>query len=538
MSDAKKIFISHSVQDKDLAEILCAAIEKEGYSCWIAPRDIPYGNDWAGDISAAIKASELFIFIMSKHSVESRQCPKEIAIADRVGKKMICVALDNAKMTDAIEYHFVSGQLCYGDRNAPEKTTEELLGFIRSFLPAADGTVTDPARKEPIGSEDETERNDPVDNEKKTEKKAPAADEKETEKDAPAEKETEPKKGPERPVKQKKKKEKARRQKTKKARSDGALKKEPDRKKKKRVVAVCVVAGLLVVGILGALPFLFGSKKSEAVITKEFLYGESVAARGIDDFCQAVKYADLAVSSAEGETSLNVSLIPFSVSGVPGTDGKDPYLRMGFADRFGELYTVSGSYSVSKRGILTVAADGNGADGDYALTRPQSFRVRLNVIRQLEIETVDKAGSYSNYINIATANGLLIVAGKLSSQKGYQDWEKMVVVGTTSTPEAASCAVGFTDGGRAVSPKIGSYTGDGSTYLNLDWSREEHPYNGRTETFDGYGSNVIKFVITYPYGFVVIDDGKTYYYQNTDEEIDRVNADTNAILAQLRENKK
>ncbi len=29
--------------------MICKRLESSGYSCWIAPRDIPYGNDWAGE---------------------------------------------------------------------------------------------------------------------------------------------------------------------------------------------------------------------------------------------------------------------------------------------------------------------------------------------------------------------------------------------------------------------------------------------------------------------------------------------------------
>lgn len=56
----KQVFISHSQKDKAIADIICSSLEQAGIDCWIAPRDIPYGTDWAGEIADAIKASKIF----------------------------------------------------------------------------------------------------------------------------------------------------------------------------------------------------------------------------------------------------------------------------------------------------------------------------------------------------------------------------------------------------------------------------------------------------------------------------------------------
>ncbi len=36
---AHEVFISHSSKDKLTADALCHALEQNGVSCWIAPRD-------------------------------------------------------------------------------------------------------------------------------------------------------------------------------------------------------------------------------------------------------------------------------------------------------------------------------------------------------------------------------------------------------------------------------------------------------------------------------------------------------------------
>ena len=54
---AHDVFISHSHADKPAADAACAALEAKGIRCWIAPRDINPGQDWAASIVEAIRGA-------------------------------------------------------------------------------------------------------------------------------------------------------------------------------------------------------------------------------------------------------------------------------------------------------------------------------------------------------------------------------------------------------------------------------------------------------------------------------------------------
>ena len=41
------VFISHSSIDKELADKVCETLEARSLKCWIAPRDIMPGSEWA-----------------------------------------------------------------------------------------------------------------------------------------------------------------------------------------------------------------------------------------------------------------------------------------------------------------------------------------------------------------------------------------------------------------------------------------------------------------------------------------------------------
>ena len=131
----KKVFICHSSQDKEIADIICSSLENAGIGCWIAPRDIPYGSDWAGTITDAIKASRVFVFLLTKNSNNSHQCPKEINIADNSNIPMICITGDNVVPNSTLEYYFSSKQQAIMiDVSQIKMRMEQIIDSINGIL--------------------------------------------------------------------------------------------------------------------------------------------------------------------------------------------------------------------------------------------------------------------------------------------------------------------------------------------------------------------------------------------------------------------
>lgn len=137
----KKVFISHSKHDKAIAELICTALESEGIGCWIAPRDIPYGNDWAGEIASAIEGSTLFVFILSENSNTSRQCPKEINIADNVGIPIVCVKIDDVEMSLTLKYHLSTQQILFLDASNIKEELKIVTSAISDKLSNKTGSI-------------------------------------------------------------------------------------------------------------------------------------------------------------------------------------------------------------------------------------------------------------------------------------------------------------------------------------------------------------------------------------------------------------
>ena len=148
MEVEKRVFISHSKEDKNIADFICNSLERENVGCWIAPRDIPYGDDWAGDITKAISKSKLFLFLFSENSNKSRQCPKEVNLADNVGVPIICVSIDNAEMNPTLKYHLSLVQGVYLNTSDLTSYIDNIITSVKLKLDNPIGSYTSNLDKE------------------------------------------------------------------------------------------------------------------------------------------------------------------------------------------------------------------------------------------------------------------------------------------------------------------------------------------------------------------------------------------------------
>lgn len=128
MSD---VFISHSSKDKEVADKIVSYLEERGLECWIAPRDIIPGMDWAASISTAISTSKVFLIIYSKNSSESSQVAREVSLAE--AKKNVFVVpykIDDTELTGTFEYFLTGSHWVTANHSKKNYNFEELYNNI------------------------------------------------------------------------------------------------------------------------------------------------------------------------------------------------------------------------------------------------------------------------------------------------------------------------------------------------------------------------------------------------------------------------
>lgn len=128
------IFISHSVVDKELANYLCDAFEANGLSCWIAPRNIVPGTEWADSITNAISDCAVLLVVYSQNSIRSSQVVKEIGMADRKHKYIIPYKIDDTEPEGAFDYYLSGCQWVTPQIESGDYKIDELCHIIKNVV--------------------------------------------------------------------------------------------------------------------------------------------------------------------------------------------------------------------------------------------------------------------------------------------------------------------------------------------------------------------------------------------------------------------
>ena len=99
------VFLSYSTKDKTWADSACAVLEQHRIRCWIAPRDMTPGDEWAAGIIKGLNASRLMVLIFSDHANASKQVRKEVERAISKDLPVLAFRIQNVEPKDAMEFN-------------------------------------------------------------------------------------------------------------------------------------------------------------------------------------------------------------------------------------------------------------------------------------------------------------------------------------------------------------------------------------------------------------------------------------------------
>lgn len=101
---ARQVFISYRKEDKPSADRICEKLERGGIQCWIAPRNIPAGREWAAAIVEALKSCNSFVLVLSSNSKNAKQISREAELADNLGLPIITVRVEDVEPPPELQY--------------------------------------------------------------------------------------------------------------------------------------------------------------------------------------------------------------------------------------------------------------------------------------------------------------------------------------------------------------------------------------------------------------------------------------------------
>ncbi|MCU6500505.1 toll/interleukin-1 receptor domain-containing protein [Rugamonas sp. A1-17] len=103
------VFLSHSHVDKVFADAICHRLEAADIRCWVAPRDIRPGDDWAEAIIDAMDHARMLVLVFSASANNSPQVRREVERAVNKGLMVLPFRIENVPLSKSLEY-FISTQ--------------------------------------------------------------------------------------------------------------------------------------------------------------------------------------------------------------------------------------------------------------------------------------------------------------------------------------------------------------------------------------------------------------------------------------------
>jgi TolB-like protein len=104
------VFISYASQDAAVANSIVENLEQQGLRCWLAPRDVKPGAQYADAIVAAINEAKAVVLLLSQDAMASSHVSREVERAASKHKPIIAFRIDPATLNRTLEYFLSESQ--------------------------------------------------------------------------------------------------------------------------------------------------------------------------------------------------------------------------------------------------------------------------------------------------------------------------------------------------------------------------------------------------------------------------------------------
>lgn len=139
----RAVFVSYSQPDRAPALGLVTHLEAHAIDCWVAPRDVEPGSDWAAQIIEAIAAARVMVLVFSASANASPQVRREVERAVHRRVAVLPFRVEDVLPSSSLEY-FLSSQHWLDAFPPPLEPHYARLGaYLKSLLAA--GTGAEPA---------------------------------------------------------------------------------------------------------------------------------------------------------------------------------------------------------------------------------------------------------------------------------------------------------------------------------------------------------------------------------------------------------
>lgn len=105
-----QVFLSHSSRDAAIAGQICERLERSGVQCFIAPRDIRPGKEYAEEIINGLDESAAMVLLMSQSANSSPHVLREVEHAVSGGTPILVYKIEEVALSKSMEYFLMTHQ--------------------------------------------------------------------------------------------------------------------------------------------------------------------------------------------------------------------------------------------------------------------------------------------------------------------------------------------------------------------------------------------------------------------------------------------
>ncbi len=132
------IFISHASEDKREVGHIVGGLRRSGWTVWIDDAEIPGGDEWSASLLRALESSWIVVLVVSHASMTSKWVRREIAAADRLGRRIIPVVIESVPYPDDLRIRLAGvQQIDATDLNDSERRQGQLSRVDDALISAA-----------------------------------------------------------------------------------------------------------------------------------------------------------------------------------------------------------------------------------------------------------------------------------------------------------------------------------------------------------------------------------------------------------------
>lgn len=126
------VYICYSRKDHEVAKDISHFLDQHGLSYWIDIREIASGDSYAQSIVNAIRASTLFLFILSESSSNSNFCINELSIAKSYNKILFPLTVDYSYQVMSDKLAFLIGNISWANYSDKNRWQRDLLQYLQN----------------------------------------------------------------------------------------------------------------------------------------------------------------------------------------------------------------------------------------------------------------------------------------------------------------------------------------------------------------------------------------------------------------------